>query len=150
MEDFGWRISIADLDTAGPFSRFPVVERHIVILAGTLCLRFDDGDRVIAAGDTPFSFSGSSPVEGDPVGGPVRDLNLMVRSDHFNGHLRIVDPEYCQGVSPFTVVIAPRAATVMVDTEILELDAEDALLLYRPAVLKSSSQLILAEIWTLS
>lgn len=150
MDDFEWRISIADVDADGPFSIFPMVERHIVILAGTLCLRFDDSDRVISAGDAPFSFSGSLPVVGNLTGGPVRDLNLMVRTDRYEGHLRIVGPGRSQAVSPSAVIISLQPATVMVGDATFKLNVEDALLLSGPAKLESSSSLILAEARPLS
>lgn len=150
MDEFWWRISIADVDADGPFSIFPMVERHVVILAGTLCLRFDDRDRVMSAGDAPFSFSGSSPVMGNPVGGPVRDLNLMVKKDRYDGQLRIVGQGYSQATSSLTVAISLQAATVMVDDAMLELNAEDALLLSGPANIESASTLILADLQPLS
>lgn len=146
MDDFGWRISIADVDADGPFSLFPMVQRHIVILAGTLCLRFNDRDRMISVGDAPFSFSGSSSVVGNLVDGPVRDLNLMVRSDRYEGHLRIVGPGSSRAASPSTVILTLQAATVMIDEAKLELHAEDALLVTGPANIESASSLILAEI----
>jgi environmental stress-induced protein Ves len=32
MDDFLWRVSIADVDTASPFSTFPGIDRTIVLL----------------------------------------------------------------------------------------------------------------------
>lgn len=146
LDDFAWRISIADVEADGPFSVFPMAERHIVILAGTLRQRFDDRDRILSAGDAPFSFPGAAPVTGHPVDGPARDLNLMVRTDRCDGHLRIIAPGQARAGSPVTIVVAPRAATVTVDGATFALDAEDALLLLGPADIDSASPLILAEL----
>lgn len=77
-----WRISIAELDVAAPFSRFPGLQREIVLLAGA-GLRLAD-----AAGDTlgelqpphgRHCFDGAQAVVGEPVDGPVQVFNLMWR-----------------------------------------------------------------------
>lgn len=146
LNDFGWRVSIAVVDADGPFSVFPMVERHIVVLAGALRLSFDDHDRVISAGDVPFSFPGGSAVVGRLIDGPVRDLNLMVQSDRYAGCLRVVGPGSSRAASPSTVILTPQAATILIDETMLELHAEDALLVTGPANIESASTLILAEI----
>ena len=146
MDDFGWRISIADVDADGPFSTFPIVERHIAILAGTLRLRFEDADRVMSVRDEPFSFSGGAPVVGLLVDGPVRDLNLMVRTDRYAGSLRRVGPGRLAVSATSIVVIALQTATVSIDDETFDLLGEDAVLVSGQADVTSSSPLILAEL----
>jgi environmental stress-induced protein Ves len=80
MDDFGWRVSIADVAASGVFSCFEGVDRILTILEGRLSLRFAKEERVVTLGaGQPFAFPGDDPVDGAPVGGPVRDLNVMVR-----------------------------------------------------------------------
>lgn len=81
IEDFDWRISIAEVAEAGPFSRFEGVDRVLTVIEGELALAF--GDRpdpvLLTCASPPFAFAGDVPVSGAPLGGTVRDLNVMAR-----------------------------------------------------------------------
>ena len=81
MEDFLWRVSIADVDTASPFSRFPGIDRTIVLLEGDGFTMTLDGVRehALTTPCLPFSFAGEVAVEVTLAGGATRDFNLMVR-----------------------------------------------------------------------
>jgi uncharacterized protein len=92
MEDFVWRVSIADVDTASPFSRFPGVDRTIVLLEGDGFTMTLDGTREHAL-TTPcqsFAFAGELSVEVTLVGGATRDFNLMVRRGAAHGSIDVV------------------------------------------------------------
>jgi len=80
-DDFEWRVSIADVAAAGPFSCFPGVDRILTVLDGELALTFEDADsrRVLTARSDPYGFAGDLPCHGEPLTGTVRDLNVMVR-----------------------------------------------------------------------
>lgn len=81
--DWDWRLSIAEVGTAAPFSRFPGVDRELVLLAGDgMRLDFEDGESVDL--EPPFGrhrFAGERTLVGAPVGGPTQDFNLMWRRD---------------------------------------------------------------------
>lgn len=80
FDDFVWRISIADVASDGPFSRFPGVDRVLTVLAGALDLVFAEGDPVrLSPNAAPHGFAGDVACFGRLVAGPVRDLNVMVR-----------------------------------------------------------------------
>jgi len=87
-----WRLSIADVAGSGPFSDFAGYERHILLLAGDgFVLRFAGGPphrlhRLLE----PFTFDGGRPVACELLGGPVRDLNLMVARGAAEGSLRVL------------------------------------------------------------
>ena len=80
MDDFGWRISTALVEIAGPFSKFEGIDRILTVLEGRLALHFpaDRREVVLDCGQS-LGFPGDVAVAGVPVGGPVRDLNVMVR-----------------------------------------------------------------------
>ena len=79
LSDFDWRISSAEVAADGPFSRFEGIERRLSILEGEgLELRFTDGVQQLGPGDH-IDFAGEADVFGALVGGPVTDLNIMVR-----------------------------------------------------------------------
>jgi uncharacterized protein len=81
------RISLADIAADGPFSAFPGVERWFAVLEGDgVELQF--GDRLIAQrpGDAPLRFDGADAPGCRLLGGPTRDLNLMLQGP--GGELR--------------------------------------------------------------
>ncbi len=88
---FVWRISVAEIDRNGPFSRFPGIDRTLVLLSG-------DGIRLTGAGDPmelqtpyePVTFAGEAPIDCSLIGGPTRDFNLMVRRDAAHGEVIVV------------------------------------------------------------
>lgn len=78
-DGFQWRVSIAEVDSAAPFSLFPGIDRTIVLLQGAgFVMTLDDG-RVHALTTlfAPFAFAGEAQVAVTPRGGPTRDFNLM-------------------------------------------------------------------------
>jgi environmental stress-induced protein Ves len=78
MDDFLWRLSMARVEQAGPFSSFEGIDRTLSVLEGTLHLS-GAVDAVLDPVSAPFSFDGAANVDGVPLGGPVLDLNAMVR-----------------------------------------------------------------------
>jgi environmental stress-induced protein Ves len=76
---FLYRVSIADVATDGPFSRFLGYDRHIMLLAGA-GMTLDGGahGRIDLRPFEARAFSGDWAIEGTLVAGPVRDFNLMV------------------------------------------------------------------------
>jgi uncharacterized protein len=77
-----WRLSIADVDTDGPFSVLPGVQRTIAMLHGDgFVLNVGDREPVrIDAAFQPFRFDGAESTSCELIGGGVLDLNLMERS----------------------------------------------------------------------
>ncbi len=72
-----YRLSLATIADAGPFSSIPGVLRHFALVAGKIELTgavtgvFDETG-------APCTFAGDSPVHAVPLGGPALALNLMV------------------------------------------------------------------------
>ncbi|NID17492.1 HutD/Ves family protein [Luteibacter yeojuensis] len=92
MDDFLWRASIADVDTASPFSRFPGVDRTIVLLQGDgFTMTLDAGhEHALTTPCVPFAFPGEAAVEVTLAGGATRDFNLMVRRGKASGTINVV------------------------------------------------------------
>ena len=61
MESFDWRVSIAEDSVNGEFSRFPGVDRVIVLLEGESCA-LDSVNHRVDTPLVPFSFSGDEPI----------------------------------------------------------------------------------------
>jgi len=80
LDAFDWRISMANVDVEGPFSRFENVDRVLTVVKGSLALQFGDGASVVLTEmSDPLAFAGEAPCLGAPSDGGVIDLNVMVR-----------------------------------------------------------------------
>ena len=82
LDDFDWRVSVPDIATAGPFSRFVGVDRHLLLLEGDgVNLTSDEaGINVnLLADDTVLAFSGDVDMSSQLLGGAVRDFNVMTK-----------------------------------------------------------------------
>ena len=89
---FDWRVSIATVNTDGPFSAFTGYERHIMTLSGEgMVLDIEGRGKFTLAPLRPFSFSGDAKVHGSLLQGAVLDFNLMVRRDFGHGTLQVTE-----------------------------------------------------------
>lgn len=80
IDTFDWRLSAADIDTDGPFSPFPGIDRVLVLLRGTdLVLTVDGHDHPLTHPGDRLAFPGEAAVHGRLQAGPTWDLNVMVR-----------------------------------------------------------------------
>lgn len=80
---YDWRISIADIESNGPFSTFPGYDRAIALLEGIgMELRFDDAEPIRLERRLHFvRFAGETKTEGVPISGAVRDFNVIFKRD---------------------------------------------------------------------
>ena len=79
--EWTWRLSIADIEADAPFSRFPGIERELVLLQGNgLRLAFEDGyAHTLHPPHDSLRFAGEQACTGVLLDGPTRDFNLMWR-----------------------------------------------------------------------
>jgi environmental stress-induced protein Ves len=75
---FDWRVSFASVETSGPFSTFPGVDRVIVLVDGPSMTLTVDGVPHVLQRHQPFAFDGGSRSE-CTVQAPTLDLNVMTR-----------------------------------------------------------------------
>ncbi|SMG27871.1 HutD/Ves family protein [Paraburkholderia susongensis] len=93
--DFVWRVSVADVAQAGPFSRFDGVDRTLVLLSGAGMLLDElDGAQVVKSHALKEAFDiarfdGEARIDARLVDGATRDFNLMVRRDFAQGALEV-------------------------------------------------------------
>ncbi|PXW23475.1 HutD/Ves family protein [Paraburkholderia caballeronis] len=78
---FLWRVSVADVAAAGPFSRFDGVDRTLVLLdGGGMVLEAAAGAKHVLARPLDVArFAGEASIDARLTNGPTRDFNLMVR-----------------------------------------------------------------------
>nr|WP_199045425.1 HutD family protein [Dyella sp. ASV24] len=91
-DDFVWRISVAEVNSAAPFSIFPGIDRQIVLLDGDGFTMTLDGKQqhALTTPLEPFAFPGESQVDVAMAGGATRDFNLMVRRAQASGRVEVI------------------------------------------------------------
>ena len=77
---FRWRVSIAEIERAGPFSQYPGIDRELLLLDGNGIELDIDGapPRRLDQRFAGVRFAGEARVECRLLGGPTRDFNVMV------------------------------------------------------------------------
>jgi uncharacterized protein len=77
---FRWRVSLAHIESSGPFSDFAGYHRYMLLLRGPgLLLKFESGkQRALRQIGEWAEFDGALSTTCELLGGPCVDLNLMV------------------------------------------------------------------------
>jgi len=77
---FLWRLSVAQIDSSGPFSDFSGYDRKMVLLRGRgVALELGGGEhRALRSIGDWVEFDGATPAHCELLDGPCVDLNLMV------------------------------------------------------------------------
>lgn len=76
-EDFLLRLSIAQVASSGPFSVFPGIDRHLLILKGNGCIL--NGDKTLSMHSPTFSFPGELKINCELIDGAFNDFNVMLK-----------------------------------------------------------------------
>lgn len=127
FNDFDWRVSVAEVREAGPFSRFNNIDRTLMILEGWLVLAFSDRLVELTTNSEPFAFRGDMPCDGQPVEGPVTDLNVMTRRGRATAIVRRVTNESTSAGARHSLIVAIAACAITVDGESALLAPRDAI-----------------------
>ena len=92
LDAFDWRLSMAQVAADGPFSIFPGIDRVLAVLDGEgLSLAIAGAEAIdLTQASNPLAFAADVPVHGTLAGGPVTDLNLMVRRGTTHSMRRLV------------------------------------------------------------
>jgi environmental stress-induced protein Ves len=128
LENFGWRVSIAEIGQSGPFSNFPGIDRLLAVLEGKLVLRIDGAAAtILVPGSGPVAFAGGVPCMADIEAGRLaRDLNVMTRRGQFSSRMALVAAD---GPIP---VLAEACATLLVALCDLTLGIEGSAIRLQP------------------
>ena len=120
-----WRISVADVASNGPFSRFEGVHRWFAVLSGAGVL-LDVGGVVHRLGpnDGSIDFSGQTPVDCQLMGGSTLDFNLMCHGCTADLH-RVREPHALTVSTQTTVgVFALSASSLGCNDRVVPLPAQ--------------------------
>ncbi|SHI07227.1 HutD/Ves family protein [Pollutimonas bauzanensis] len=91
FDAFSWRVSMADVAQAGPFSVFEGIDRIIVVRRGGAMVMNNTatGARHILRPGEPLRFPGEASIEAELPDGPIQDFNLMWRRGRAAGRLDV-------------------------------------------------------------
>ncbi len=103
MDGFDWRVSIATIAQAGPFSSFAGVDRVIMLLGGDgVRLRSASGiDHRLDRHHAPFAFAGDEALDCTLLGGTSTDFNVMTRRGALRAEVSVLQ-------APTTLPMASR------------------------------------------
>lgn len=123
LEAFDWRISMAHVASAGPFSTFPAIDRTLAVIAGHgLTLHLAGRGAVRLDQDTaPYAFPGDLPVDATLVEGAIDDLNVMTRRGRFRHlltRLHLHAPMALHQHGDVTVLLTRQAGAVLGDASL--------------------------------
>ena len=91
FDAFGWRISMADVASDGPFSTFPGIDRTLIVLEGNgIELDVEGVPYRLEGALAKLSFAGDDATLGRLLSGGIRDLNVMTRRGRFTHRTRTV------------------------------------------------------------
>lgn len=89
--DWTWRVSVAEVGRAGPFSKFPDTDRWFTVLKGEgVQLALASHTLRIRSDDAPFLFDGNADCACTPIDGETLALNFMVRRNQAASRMRRV------------------------------------------------------------
>jgi uncharacterized protein len=89
-DDFGWRISVAEVSSDGPFSLFPGYQRCLTVISGNGMELQGTVGSIDAPLHKPVWFSGSEAINGRLVNGPCLDFNVIFDPGRFHASVEIL------------------------------------------------------------
>ena len=107
LDTFEWRVSIAEVERDGPFSRFPGVDRTITLTEGAgMRLSGNGRDVLLRTPFEPYTFDGGDAVDCTLLAGPIRDFNAMFRRERTRGYVRVVRRSAIVDAADFRIAFA--------------------------------------------
>jgi uncharacterized protein len=138
LDNFDWRISIAEIAAGGSFSCFPGIDRRLAVLKGRVSLILDGGSAVTLDPKTDaIDFPGEAAVRAELVGGPSMDLNVMTRRGRFVSRMSRRPAGRLPVSASVTAIVAQGDLTVTGRGIESRLAALDALLIEDDSIIRT-------------
>ena len=101
LDAFDWRISMARLQSSGPFSHFDGISRTLAMIEGEAELTVAGAAPVrLSPGSEPLAFPGDADTHGELISPSALDLNVMARRE-------VCEARLSRGSAPGTLKRAP-------------------------------------------
>lgn len=110
LDDFGWRLSVAEVEREAPFSAFPGVDRCIVVLRGEGMALHDPAGGLVRSLRplAPWSFEGERGLVARLPAGACQDFNVMTRRGAWHAALRVVREAMRLDAGDVTLLLAAQ------------------------------------------
>ena len=111
MNQFDWRISVANIDKDGPFSAYPGLDRTIMLLSGNgVRLQARDGsfDHCMKQPFEPFRFSGDVALDSTLIDGATQDFNVMTMRHGWSAQVHIIRNAFTLPASEYGLLLNAR------------------------------------------
>lgn len=128
-----WRVSIAEVASDGPFSRFDNIDRIIMLLSGEGFSLHGVGanPQLLDTPLMPFAFAGETPIHCSLINGAVRDFNLMTRRAAVQANLQVLTIGRTQQILALSaqtlLYVAAGSVDAVLGTEHITLEAQHTL-----------------------
>ena len=134
LETFDWRVSMARVDSGGPFSSFAGIDRTLCILEGEgIALEIAGREPVtLRLASEPHSFPADVSTSAELLGGAVIDLNVMTRRSaarHSVERLVLSSPAAIVTKAQATLVVCHKGSLEALGQTTVRIDPLDALFL---------------------
>ncbi|MEV8564172.1 HutD family protein [Streptomyces sp. NPDC051322] len=151
MDDFAWRVSLAEVGGDGPFSAFPGVTRTLTVAEGAgMELTVDGVRRTVGERFRPQDFAGDARTYGRLLDGPVVNFNVMYRPGLTEAVTAVVRGRLTVCVPPGgSVLVVVLDGTAVIEGGGAELGPHDAALLTgeSPGVLRADGHTAVVAFW---
>ena len=119
LDTFDWRISMADVKSAGDFSRFNGMQRILTVLEGQgIELSIDDKHESLTTLQS-VQFSGDHATRCELIDGPIRDFNLIYDPKQFHVRLQwYFEPTKTEIFSSADLIFIFNQSTELLNIEI--------------------------------
>ena len=151
LDGFDWRISMADVASDGPFSRFPGIDRTLVLAEGRdLTLTLEGRSHRLAEPGDLLAFPGEADTVATLGHGAIRDVNIMSRRGRFGHRVTLLSAgtirsDWARAAVVAVVALEPVVATL--DGSVFRLETLDvALIEAAPGDLAVDARTILVEL----
>jgi len=119
LDTFDWRISMADVKSAGDFSRFNGMQRILTVLEGQGIELYIDDEYESLMTLQSVQFSGESATRCELIDGPIRDFNLIYDPKQFHARLQwYFEPTKTEIFSSADLIFIFNQSTELLDIEI--------------------------------
>jgi environmental stress-induced protein Ves len=133
LDTFDWRVSMATVVEAGPFSSFPGIDRTLCVLEGSgIRLDVDGRSTTLTQTSAPFAFAADAKVVGTPLDGQITDLNIMTRRGRYRhavSRKTAVRSLAVQATGPTSLFFSRNACRIANRTEIIDMPAGASILI---------------------
>ncbi|RPE31030.1 hypothetical protein EC846_1733 [Acinetobacter sp. BIGb0102] len=132
LDTFDWRISMADVKSAGDFSRFNGMQRILTVLEGQgIELYIEDKHESLTTLQS-VQFSGDRATRCELIDGPIRDFNLIYDPKQFHARLQwYFEPTRSEVFSSADLIFIFNQSTepleIEIDGQIFQLQHQESL-----------------------